>query len=254
MKNFFTAILLSVSLVACSSESIPVSKAIELKPGLIIGDPLDCGIPNLLIFPIGSSYKPEIHNKPVSIGITNANASSLSWTANTGTGNLYKVDRYAAVEYTNGKADDFDISNILFYDMTTGKSYPLHTDSLHILSFAIHKEFNNPLIFYRVVKNDINKDKRFNSVDPIMLYVSRLNGDSLTQITPSNEQFIDYTYYPETQMILAKTIIDADSSLTFDTTDETNFLELKLNAPAYGREIFEKSIKDLLKQRMGIKQ
>lgn len=55
-----------------------------------------------------------------------------------------------------------DITNLLFYDLVSGESYPLTEDSLHIISFALHKEFANPLIFYRIVKEDHNEDGLYN--------------------------------------------------------------------------------------------
>jgi hypothetical protein len=83
-----------------------------------------------------------------------------------------------------------------------------------------------------------------------MLFVSDIYGKNLTQITPDNEQFVDYFYYPQTQTILIKTIIDADKDKNFTNFDETNFREMKIKEPAMGREIFKKSLKDSLRIQM----
>lgn len=215
----------------------------KVHDALIIGDPLDCGIENNLMFPLGSNYSPDVYKKSGSSDLRSNLKKTLFFSQNKAVLN----DRYATVEYMNENIEDFDIRNILFYDLITGQSYPLHNESLHILSFAIHREFKEPLILYRMVRKDLNMDKKFNSADPVMFYVSNLNGSNLTQVTSENEKFIDYFYYPSTETILIKTIVDSNENLEFEANDETNFLEMKINDPAYGREIFSKSLKDSLR-------
>jgi len=176
------------------------------------------------MFPVGANYNPVVHEnadeiaKLSKIGFTDNMSSSLN-------------DRWAEKEYININEQQFDIKNILFYNQRTGKTFALLKDTLHILSFAIHREFKKPLIFYRIVKTDINGDKKYNSDDAVMLYCSNLHGDSLTQLTPETERFLDYFYYSDTQMILAKTMIDGNRDSTFSSTDETNFREVNLLAP-----------------------
>ena len=212
---------------------------------LIIGNPFDYGMENILIFPVGSNYKPVVYeNRSLEISGLEKSSEVLNFSLNSGT-TLY--DRTAQAEYINTDEDRFDIRNILFYDLKTNLTYPLVSDTVHILSFAMHKEFEKPLIFYRVVKNDYNKDSIYNSQDPVMLFVSDLYGKDFKQITPANEQFIDYTYYPQTQTILIKSIIDSDTNKYFTNFDETNFREMKIKEPAMAREIFTKSLKDSLR-------
>ena len=217
------------------------------KPSLVIGNPLDCGIEGMQIFPIGMNYKPVVYDKQdrsdkeivaysKNIGFTSNSCSSTDFN-----------DRHAQQEYINSNEDEFDIRNILFYDLETGNSSPLHKDTLHILSFALHNEYERPLIFYRVVKKDINRDSVYNAADAVMLFVSDLNGNNFVQCTPTNEKFIDYFYYPKTQKILVKTIIDSDDDHHFSKSDETNFREIDLANPGPGREIFQKSLKDSLR-------
>jgi hypothetical protein len=253
MKTNLISILI-IALLAFSScklkpkEDEKEKTKLKKNDALIIGNPFDYGINDLLLFPVGSNYKPEIiENRNTDAEIKTINAvQNLSFSVNCGTLN----DRMAQKEYINNNEDKFDIRNILFYNLKTGLTYPLISDTLHILSFALHKEFDKSLIFYRIVKNDINKDSIFNSHDPVMLFVSDIYGKNLTQITPDNEQFVDYFYYPQTQTILIKTIIDADKDKNFTNFDETNFREMKIKEPAMGREIFKKSLKDSLRIQM----
>lgn len=213
---------------------------------LIIGNPMDCGIDNMLLFPVGANYSAQVfENNPQDVlNRQLANGKELSFTVNASS-TLY--DRNATTEYINPMEDVFDIRNILFYSLTTGKSYPLVTDSIHILSFALHKELPKPMIFYRVVKRDFNADTLYNSQDPVLLFVSDLSGKGFTQITPDNEQFLNYFYYSKSQTLLIKTAIDSDKDSTFTNNDETNFREVVITNPSMGREIFSRTLKDSLR-------
>jgi len=234
-------LVLCFCVVSCSKEL----KTETITPSsLIIGDPLECGIENILIFPIGTSYTAKVFEKEKDLRTSNY----LYFSKNKSTLN----DRFADIEYVNEKEDDFDIRNILFYDLLKGTSYQMVSDTIHILSFAIHKEFTKPLIFYRIIKQDFNDDKKFNSLDPVMLYISDLDGKNLIQITSINEYFIDYNYYPKTEKILIKTIIDSDKNKEFSISDETNFVEMNVISPAYGKEIFSKSLKDSLRVQINL--
>ena len=236
-----------IAFTACNKRKDKI--VLKKNNALIIGNPLDYGMENILIFPVGSNYKPIIYDN---IESGNEKDKQISYKNNVSFSQNKSSfhDRSAEVEYINTDEDKFDIRNILFYDLKSGQTYPLVKDTLHILSFAMHKEFGKPLIFYRIVKNDYNKDSIFNSQDPVMLFVSDMYGKNFTQITPSDEQFVDYTYYKQTQTILLKTIIDSDKDKKFSNTDETNFSEMKIKEPSLAREIFKKSLKDSLRAQL----
>lgn len=245
IKKIMLILILAVIFTSCVFKE----KVVQQKKALIIGDPLECGIPQILLFPVGTATytikNKKSHNRVMDIqGDINMNSSSKLYFSEN---KMQRYDRLATTEFVNEREQDFDISNILFYNLLTGESKPLTKDSLHILSFATHNEFLKPLIFYRVVKTDNNGDKKFTKDDPVMLYASLLNGDSLTQITSEQEQFVDYFYYPKVQKILIKTIADSDNNKKFESHDETNFLEMNLLTLQKGREIFSKNLKDTLK-------
>jgi hypothetical protein len=246
MKNALYPIMLLVPLAfsSCRNTSVsPVEQKLVKNPSLIIGNPLDCGIENMQLFPVGSNYIPAVYEGD-RYAVSVKDAAACNFVANTSSANW---DRNASVEYVNQSADNFDITNILFYDLASGKSYPLVRDTFHILSFALHKEFAKPRIFFRIVKTDINQDSLFNDKDPVMLYASDLDGKNLIQMTPDNEHFNDYFYYANTQKILVKTSLDANKDSTFNVLDEINFREVQLNAPTLGREIFTRSMRDSLR-------
>lgn len=252
MKLYIFPIAFSVAIFfnscqnpAKKDQNIP--KPISKKAALIIGNPLDCGIENISLFPVGTNYKPQVieGDRSVAENALDIAKSTLTFSSNSGVFS----DRLAEKEYINGNENEFDIRNILFYDLKGGGTYPLVTDTIHILSFAIHKEFPSPKIFYRVVKKDLNKDSVYNSKDPVMLFISDIFGKNLAQVTPDNEQFLDYFYYPDTQKILIKSAIDADDDKEFTSNDETNFRDMNIRDPKMGRDIFSKSLKDSLRSK-----
>ena len=240
MKSILFILALISILISCHKKQEKVVKS------LIIGDPLECGISNTLLFPVGTSFSQLKIPNDGEWKISNSRKNILYFSENKSELN----DRMAQVEYVNDNLKDFDIRNILFYNLITGASYPLSSDTFHILSFAIHNEFTKPLIFYRIVKHDINKDSLYNALDPVMLYVSNLSGDTLKQITSENHQFVDYFYYPTAKKILVKTIIDSDNNNEFGINDETNFVEMNVLKPEYGKELFSKDLKETLKTQI----
>jgi hypothetical protein len=248
-KILITIFIATILTMACNNRKIDNKKfSSKQDSSLIIGNPFNYGVDTILIFPIGSNYRPDVIEKPHSIDnmkdYTREGTSTLNFVTNSA---ACLNDRTAKIEFINSNENEFDIRNIIFYDLKTGESYPLVTDTIHILSFAMHKDFSNPLILFRVVKKDYNQDTIYNSDDPVMLFVSDLNGRNFTQITPDNEKFIDYFYYPETNTILVKTIIDSNNDKMFSSADETDFREMTIDKPAMGREIFSKSLKDALR-------
>lgn len=228
---------------------------------LVIGNPMDCGIDSMRLFPVGMTFQPSLQENREEQTITMASenlATTLSFaTNNSGT----NFDRNARVEYISNSSvpwtmsrrgktiieNTCDISNILFYNLSTGESYPLMKDTVHILSFAFHNEFSTPRIFYRVVKNDVNGDSLYTNEDDVILYASDLNGKNLVQLTPDKQQFTDYFYYPKQHKILIKARINANGDKIFTNDDETNFYEVNLDQVAMGRDIFPDKMRDALR-------
>ncbi|NRA12815.1 MAG: hypothetical protein HRT57_12730 [Crocinitomicaceae bacterium] len=149
--KIFAAIGVLALISSCSEEKIAHKKKEILvkNDGLIIGDPLDCGLDSITLFPVGSSYVPEVIEAPVDAvsEVENMRISNISFAMNNGS---VQYDQSARVEYINDDNENYDIRNLLFYNSNSGESYPLVLDSLHILSFAVHKEFSSPMIIYRI--------------------------------------------------------------------------------------------------------
>ena len=228
---------------------------IDSSKSLVIGDPVTYSIKELLIFPVGKPYTPRIIKKkfPLKPGLYTFYDTVVlrfnkthSWDFSSGSAH----DKNATVEYMNVQQERHDIQNILFYNKKTKESYSLYHDSLHILSFAIHEDYKVPMIFYRIVKSDFNGDSMFTEEDAVILYVSDLDGKNFRQITPDNQQYQGYTEYLDDEMILVKTLIDRNQDSTYSAADETDFTEIDLNNPSFGRSIFSEGLKDSLRSMM----
>lgn len=247
-----TAIAIALVATSCSGEKKEPKKkkVITKNEGLVIGDPLDCGLDSLTLFPVGCSYDPKVVEGAKEIAVSEGSIRSemvytdMSFAANS----VATYDMNATVEYVNENNESYDIRNLLFYDFKTGESYALVKDSVHILSFAIHKEFSNPMIIYRVVKEDYNKDNKFDAFDPVMLYVSELNGKNFQAVTPPDEFYIRYELNRETNSMLIKTAIDSNGDKKFLADDETNFRMMRIDAPKMAKNIFSDKIKDDLRK------
>lgn len=250
MKILYTlpAAVIGIAMFSCkpASPGITVSKGKD-STGVIIGNPFSYGLSNYMIFPVGCNYNPSIYDNPqVAQDFINVNSGAVTMTANC-SATFYDSNTRGGNEYINPYSQYYDIRNILFYDKQTGETHPLTQDTIHILSFAIHNDYKRPQIFYRIVKKDINNDSMYNELDPVMLYTSNLLGDSLTQLTPDNEQYAEYFYYEDTQKILVKTNMNPDNDTSFVTMMETNFREINLSHPQMGREIFSQGLRDSLR-------
>lgn len=214
---------------------------------LAIGDPLNYGVDSMLIFPIGRAYyEVEVKKdkkKKRSIDPARAKSAQVEFSPNTG---LRPYDKTADEEYVNRNLEEFDIRNMLFYNSFTQDKYPLTETTLHILSFGLHRDYGNKMIFYRVVLNDYNGDGFFNNEDPVVLCISDLYGRNFVQVTSDEEQFIDYTYNEETETIMIKTLADSDGNKKFNEVDEVIFSTMKVLEPAMSTKIFTDDMKQSL--------
>src|ERR1051326_2296664 len=138
-------------LSSCGKEKPKEVKSENIS--LVIGNPLNYGQKNVLLFPVGGNYNPSITEGHSSDGafkeggkIDNKNISFFSRNEVS-----EQLDKSASYEYMNKREEEFDIRNLLFYNQVTRTTYPLVKDTIHILSFAIHNEFTKPLIFFRIV-------------------------------------------------------------------------------------------------------
>ena len=269
MKNRYQVVMsiFTISGMICSCGESTEQKVAEEKPipQLIIGDPADYGSDSLIVFPVGMTYilPEQVGDRNVDNGYAASESYAADEVVNEANGrstynyNVKMQDQgmltnsYGNFQvYENLDVENVDIRNLIFYTKFTGESKKLLSEKLHIISFSIHYEFGEePIIMYDVVKNDYNEDSLYNSQDPVMLFISDMNGDHFTQLTPEDETYLTYFYYAESDRLLLKVSKDGDGNKSFDPYDQTIFREVDLKNPAMGETLFgEDMIQDLMDQ------
>jgi hypothetical protein len=266
-KPTIAAILLISLSISCAEEK---EKPAEEKSvaQLIIGDPASYGSDSLIIFPVGMTYLPQEsyddNNNEDVYAETEASeeyaGDEVYNEANGQTSYGYSVkmsdqgiasNSYGTFQlYENLDVENVDIRNLIFYNKFSGESKKLLSDKLHIISFSIHYEFGEePIIMYDVVKIDYNQDSLYNRKDPVMLFISDMNGDNFTQLTAEDETYLTYFYYYESNRMLLKVSKDGDGNKKFDPYDQTIFRDVDLKNPGIGKTLFgEDMIKELQEQ------
>lgn len=164
----------------------------------------------------------------------------ISWTG-TGKFNDFKIET----------SYDFDLRNIIFYNVKNDSCRYLFSDSMQIIrqiqgrynerslnrDRRIRYTFNDYLLF-EVINEDYNQDERLNQEDPVYLYASKSDGTQLIQITPKYYSFKHYEYFEKENFLLVVLMKDSNADKKFDNNDMevvykidlTNFKKSKIIA------------------------
>jgi len=144
-----------------------------------------------------------------------------------------------------------NLYNIIFYRKQDGEAHLLLNKKAVINSFELLevKAANKPITrlwLYKIIDQDTNADKKINTNDAIVGYISDLSGKNLQQITPNNTQIINWVLLPSQNAIFLKIIKDSNNDQKFTGEDNTNFVRVNLDQPGIGTEI----ISDRLEQEI----
>ncbi|MDZ8237768.1 MAG: hypothetical protein RMZ69_11455 [Nostoc sp. ChiQUE01a] len=144
-----------------------------------------------------------------------------------------------------------NLYNIIFYNKQDGEAHLLLNKKAVINSFELLevKAANKPITrvwLYKILDQDTNADKKVNTEDAIVGYISDLSGKNLQQITPNNTQIINWVVVPSQNAIFIKIIKDSNNDKKFTGADNTNFVKVNLEQPGIGTEI----ISDRLEQEI----
>ncbi len=153
--------------------------------------------------------------------------------------------------------------NIIFYNTSTGQKHWLSDKKILILNYetnynsynssentgslSIDNYSSKNYIFYNMITEDFNQDKKLNYNDPTYLFISDKEGKNLRQISPSNFNVLDWKLIPKTNKIIINARKDVNGNKNFeDAEDELVNLEFDLNDQKKARLIFDKKDKDSL--------
>ncbi len=138
-------------------------------------------------------------------------------------------------------------SNIVFYNFNDDSRKRLFANDTYILSLT-HNGYNYPdkkrngitskWVFYRVMNVDRNKNGKIDGDDPVVLYVSDLEGNQLKALTSENENLIEFFVYEKQNFALLKTQRDKTEDHNFTGKDnDYYFIKLDLNTLSFGKNI-----------------
>ncbi|MBC1235930.1 hypothetical protein [Nostoc sp. 2RC] len=158
-------------------------------------------------------------------------------------------DNNLSVSRSYGKSSS--LYNIVFYRKQDGEAHLLLNKKALINSFDfLEVKATNQAVtriwLYKIIDQDTNGDKKINTDDAIIGYISDLSGKNLQQITPNNTQVLNWVVVPSQNAIFIKILKDSNNDKKFSAEDNTNFVRVNLERPGIGTEI----ISDRLEQEV----
>ncbi|PLZ94892.1 hypothetical protein CEN50_24055 [Fischerella thermalis CCMEE 5268] len=143
-------------------------------------------------------------------------------------------------------------NNIIFYGKKDGKTNLLLNKKAIINGFDLLEDkkagkSSFRYWLYQIIDSDTNGDKKLDTQDAKIGYLSDLSGNNLQQITPNNSQILNWTLVQSAGAIFIKILKDSDNDQKFTEKDETNFIRVNLDKPVIGSEIISDEIEQKIK-------
>lgn len=233
MRHFINTLLVTLSLsliVSCTIEPVPgtPNKAINTKgeteslelteTHFTYGNPHHFDSLGLVIFPLNFKNTPK------------------------GYASKTRFDEYSSYD-----SSPTGFWNLLFYEMETGDSHLLNKEKIYIHFFKLpsskpDESSSSSLqedVLYQLSNQDYNEDGFLNHKDPKSLFSSTIYGENLQQISPEEEDLIEYEVLNDDDHILLKTLRDTNQDNTFDDQDREVWYLCKKAANGWTRrELF----------------
>ncbi|WP_074405795.1 MULTISPECIES: hypothetical protein [Aquimarina] len=155
-------------------------------------------------------------------------------TQNTRGGSRYSKKSYHADSYPN-------YWNLMFYDIKGGKTKLLTQKKTRISDFTTNFKNVGPIlkksVLYKAGDTDYNKDKKLTYVDPEQLFISDIDGNKFSRLSPINENLMEYEIVPNTDKIIFRTLRDSNGDKEFDEKDEKIWYLIDLSTESKAIEI-----------------
>ncbi|MDZ8258597.1 hypothetical protein [Nostoc sp. ChiQUE01b] len=160
------------------------------------------------------------------------------------------IDLSLSRSYENERNNQ--LYNIIFYQKQGSEAHLLLNKKAIITSFDLLevKAAEKPTTrvwLYKIIDQDTNIDKKLNSEDATIGYLSDLSGKNLQQITPNNTRIISWVVVPSQNAIFLKIIKDSNNDKKFTKEDKTNFVRVNLDKIGMGTEIISDQIEQEIK-------
>lgn len=161
-----------------------------------------------------------------------------------GSGSLY----YKEIPYSS-------YWNIIFFNSNTAQYHLLGEQKMLISNFDIsYGKGNNANvaltkknIFYAVISDDYNQDKKLTSDDPEYLFVSDREGYHFRQISPAGYHVNSWQFIKASNKIIMTATKDSDKNRKFNDKDEVAAFQIDIDKETQPSEIFSTDFKNRLK-------
>lgn len=199
---------------------------------------------DMVIIPIGASKEKTKRSKGRSLNLDNAkmNFGYDSW------------------DYKNNYDNRF--FNLLFYDLKRDSSYLFFNNERAMIRYVranVNKSgaAASKFIFYNIMNKDYNMDGKLNYKDSHHLFVSDKKGKNLIQLTPNNSQLRNWTIIKDSNIIIAKVLMDSNDDKKFDTPkdygdpkgDRLRLIKIDLDNVKKGRPFLSPETEEQLKEQ-----
>ncbi|AUS99419.1 hypothetical protein CLI64_02860 [Nostoc sp. CENA543] len=142
--------------------------------------------------------------------------------------------------------------NLIFYRKQDGETHLLLDKKaiINTYEWIETKSAGKPptrVWLYRIIDQDTNKDKKLDSQDAVIGYISDVSGKNLQQVTPQNTKVLNWVVLPSQNAVFIRIIKDSNGDNKFTSADKTNFVRVSLEQPKMGTEIISESIEQKIK-------
>ncbi len=139
--------------------------------------------------------------------------------------NKFSGHRYESYDYPK-------YWNILFFNSDDNETNLLTDSKVRIQEFVCNIKNSGPIlknsILYEISDSDYNEDNKLNYDDPIHLFISKIDGNGLSRLSPLNERLKSYNIVPDTDKIIFRTVRDTNNDKLFDSEDEEVWYQIDL--------------------------
>lgn len=209
---------------------------------LVYGDYMNLDSTDYLLIPLGMKTLENIEDKGL------RSKSSDEYAASTYGGS------YRSWKYNFYTLDFYNCNNIIFYNKKTDASHLLLQKPAIISQFYFpyySDEYKGEKFWFIVMairEYDTNADGYINDQDAEKVYISDLTGTKIKAISPDNTQLVDWFIDESSNTILMKVRTDSNKDKKFNYYDEIEILKTDISAPAVGKAIIGKEIKNSIKK------
>jgi len=221
MKNFFLLFFLTVILVSCreeqeqpkviysDSQKITESK-IDTTSIKIADLPIFLEGTNYLLHPIGDV---RVYGGTRSYG---SGSSSIS----------FSISNYSRFELTGY------LENVRFQHKDSTSFYSLTENRIQIQTVTYPQTFSElakkQILIYTLTDADTNRDGKIDSKDIKSLYVSLIDGQNFTKLSPDFQEVIDWNIIVVQGKLYFRTIEDINKNGAFDKNDTVHYYSVNL--------------------------